>query len=144
MKVEEILRAKGKKVLTVQPNAPIILVIRRLKMEDIGAMVVSQDGEHVLGMISERDVVRALVDRGASVLDLRVGHLMSRSAATCGLQDKVQDVMAQMTRRRVRHLPVVDQGRLCGILSIGDAVKSRLDELQLEANVLRDAYIACR
>ena len=138
-----MLAAKGAKVVTVRPEATVATVIRMLKLEGIGALVVSEDGEKILGIISERDVVRALVDHGGEVLKVRVAELMTRSVKTCTLDANIKDVMAEMTRSRVRHLPVVRDGKLCGIISIGDVVKNRLDELETETSVLRD-YIVGR
>ena len=143
MKVETMLAAKGDKVVTLRPDATVATVIRMLKLEGIGALVVSEDGEKILGIISERDVVRALVDHGGEVLKVRVAELMTRSVKTCTLDANIKDVMAEMTRSRVRHLPVVRDGKLCGIISIGDVVKNRLDERETETSVLRD-YIVGR
>ena len=143
MKVETMLAAKGDKVVTLRPDATVATVIRMLKLEGIGALVVSEDGEKILGIISERDVVRALVDHGGEVLKMRVAELMTHTVKTCTLDANVKDVMAEMTRSRVRHLPVVRDGKLCGIISIGDVVKNRLDELETETSVLRD-YIVGR
>ena len=143
MKVETMLAAKGDKVVTARPDATVASIIRMLKLEGIGALVVSEDGEKILGIISERDVVRALVDHGGEVLKVRVAELMTRSVKTCTPDANIKDVMAEMTRSRVRHLPVVRDGKLSGIISIGDVVKNRLDELETETSVLRD-YIVGR
>ena len=138
MKVETMLAAKGDKVVTSRPEATIATVIRMFKLEGIGALVISEDGEQILGIISERDVVRAMVSHGADVLNMHVAELMTRSVKTCTPEANIKDVMAEMTRSRVRHLPVVQGGKLCGIISIGDVVKNRLEELETETNVLRD------
>ena len=143
MKVESMLAAKGDKVVTARPDATVATIIRMLKLEGIGALVVSEDGEKILGIISERDVVRALVDHGGEVLKVRVAELMTRSVKTCTPDANIKDVMAEMTRSRVRHLPVVRDGKLSGIISIGDVVKNRLEELETETSVLRD-YIVGR
>ena len=143
MKVETMLAAKGDKVVTARPDATVATIIRMLKLEGIGALVVSADGEKILGIISERDVVRALVDHGGDVLKMRVDELMTHSVKTCTPDANIKDVMAEMTRSRVRHLPVVRDGKLCGIISIGDVVKNRLEELETETSVLRD-YIVGR
>ncbi len=143
MKVETMLAAKGDKVVTARPDATVATIIRMLKLEGIGALVVSADGEKILGIISERDVVRALVDHGGEVLKMRVDELMTHSVKTCTPDANIKDVMAEMTRSRVRHLPVVRDGKLCGIISIGDVVKNRLEELETETSVLRD-YIVGR
>ncbi len=143
MKVKAMLAVKGSKVVTTRPYATISAVIRMLKLEGIGALVVSDDGEALDGIISERDIVRGLIDHGYELLDMRVSELMTRAVKTCTLEANIKDVMAEMTHSRVRHLPVLDGGKLCGIISIGDVVKNRLDELETETNVLRD-YIVSR
>ena len=144
MRVREILDAKGRGVVTVRPEASVSTVVHRLVLERIGALVVSEDGRHIAGVITESDIVRALAADGAAAAasGRRVAELMTRNVATCTPEDTVKRVMAEMTRRRVRHLPVVEDGGLAGIVSIGDVVKSRLEEVELEADVLRDAYIA--
>jgi len=144
MRVSDVLRSKGSRVETIPAEATVLICLHRLRTLGIGALVVSSDGEHVEGIVSERDVVRALAEHGSDLLDMRVRDLMTRSVATCRPDDGIRHVMAEMTRRRVRHLPVVSDGTLCGIVSIGDVVKSRLDELELETQVLRDAYIVHR
>jgi len=144
MKVETILKAKGGHVVTVQPNATVGTAIRRLKLERIGALVVSQNGVELQGMISERDIVLGLAEHGGGLLQLQVAELMTREVRTCTPQDSIKHVMGEMTRSRVRHLPVIEHGKLVGVVSIGDVVKNRLEEVELEASVLRDAYIAAR
>ncbi|MGH2626439.1 MAG: CBS domain-containing protein [Anaerolineales bacterium] len=144
MKVESILKAKGSSVTTTTPDATIATIIRVLKDKNIGALVVSEDGSTVLGLIAERAIVHGLCDYGTRLLDLRVSDLMTRTVLTCAPGDSLTRVMAQMTRYRVRQLPVVEDGKLRGIVSIGDVVKYRLDELELEANILRDAFLARR
>ncbi len=144
MKVENVLNAKGHQVETVSPQEGVAGAIHRLVNEVIGALVVSSDGERVEGVFSERDLVRAVAKHGARVLDMRVGEVMTRSSPVCSSQDSLAHVMSEMTRTRNRHLPVVDDGRLTGIVSIGDVVKHRLEEMALEASVLRDAYRASR
>jgi len=144
MKVETILKAKGGHVVTVQPNATVGTAIRRLKLERIGALVVSQNGVELQGMISERDIVLGLAEHGGGLRDLQVADLMTREVRTCTPQDSIKHVMGEMTRSRVRHLPVLEHGKLVGIVSIGDVLKNRLEEVELEASVLRDAYIAAR
>jgi CBS domain-containing protein len=143
-RVREILDRKGPHVWTISPNATALEAAQEMNEHRIGALVVSEDGRRILGILSERDVVRALAARGGDVMDLRVAQLMSRTVETCTPRDSVKSIMATMTRHRVRHLPVVEGGRLCGLVSIGDVVKNRLDEVEAEVNVLRDAYIAHR
>jgi CBS domain-containing protein len=145
MNVDSILKAKGRDVETIHPDGDLRLALHRLASRGIGALVVTPDGTTVDGTISERDVVRGLNKHGAALLDLPASAVMSRHAPTCSPSDTLQHVMAEMTRSRHRHLPVLDgDGHLCGIISIGDVVKHRLEEMELEASVLRDAYIARR
>jgi len=142
MNVDGILRTKGAAVVTIRPDATIGDLVRGLRADRIGAMIVSEDGRSILGIISERDVVRGLAERGSRILEAPVADLMTRDVVSCTPRDTVKQVMAEMTRRRVRHLPVVADGVLCGIVSIGDVVKNRLEEMETETNVLREAYIA--
>lgn len=144
MKVREILDHKGARVVTIRPDASVSTAVHRLVLERIGALVVSEDGRRVAGIISERDIVVALAKDGAELLapGHRVADLMTSHVVTCTPDDTVKQIMAEMTRRRVRHIPVVENGQLAGIVSIGDVVKSRLSEVELEATVLRDAYMA--
>lgn len=144
MKVRGILDAKGRDVVTIRPDATVATAVHRLALERVGALVVSEDGVRIAGILSERDIVGALAGEGADLLSTgrRVADLMTRHVVTCGPDDTVKQLMAEMTRRRIRHLPVVEGGRIAGIVSIGDVVKSRLGEVEMEATVLRDAYIA--
>jgi CBS domain-containing protein len=141
MKVENILQSKGWAVETISAGATMAHAIHRLTTAGIGALVVSDDDESVEGVISERDVVWALSRQGGEILNLHVADCMTRGGPTCTPDDTIQDAMTEMTRRRQRHLPVLQDGKLCGLISLGDVVKNRLDELELETNVLRDAYI---
>ncbi|HEV2758580.1 MAG TPA: CBS domain-containing protein [Acidimicrobiales bacterium] len=144
MKVEDILRNKGSVVETIRPDAKVLMAVHRMRMQNVGALVVSRDGERVDGVLSERDIVRGLTNHGAGLVEMSVVAVMSRSVPTCAPGDSLTSVMSQMTRTRNRHVPVVDDGRLCGILSVGDVVKHRLEEMELETNVLRDAYLTRR
>jgi CBS domain-containing protein len=144
MKVENILQSKGWAVETISGGASITQAIHRLTSTGIGALVVSEDGETVEGTLSERDIVWALSRQGAAVLELNVADCMTRGGADCTPETLLQDAMREMTRRRQRHLPVLRDGKLCGVISLGDLVKNRLDELELETNVLRDAYFLRR
>jgi CBS domain-containing protein len=141
MNVEAILRNKGSTVATVRPDATIGEVAALLRRKAIGALVVSSDGSAVDGILSERDIVHALADRGAALLELKVEELMTRRVVTCSPRDSVGDLMAKMTERRIRHIPVLRDGALAGIISIGDVVKFRLDEMEYEASSLR-SFIA--
>ena len=141
MKVAEILRHKGKNVETVRPDAKVLMAVHRMRMQNVGALVVSRDGVRVEGVLSERDVVRGLTRHGADLLDMSVVAVMSRGVPVCSPDDSLTLVMGQMTRTRNRHVPVVEDGALCGIVSVGDVVKHRLEEMELETSVLRDAYL---
>jgi CBS domain-containing protein len=141
MKVESILRAKGSQVETITPDAPIGQAAQRMSVLHIGALVVSDDGTELEGLVSERDIVYGLARHGHLLLQLRVRQLMRADPPVCRPADSVVDVMARMTRLRVRHLPVVDGGALRGIVSIGDIVKQRLDETEQEIMLVREAYI---
>ena len=141
MKVEAGLTAKGRQVASIDPSATLATVAQRLRLEGIGSLVVLDEGK-LAGMISERDVVHAFAAHRAEAAELKVADVMARDLVTCRPDDSLTRVLGLMTRHRVRHLPVLDGGRLVGLISIGDAVKHRLDELELEAAVLRDAYIA--
>lgn len=146
MKVQSILKSKKTAaVLTVRPEDTILKLVQRLRVEGVGAMIVSRDGSALEGIISERDVVRALAVDENKVLSLPVSALMTRAVVTCSPDDTVADVARVMTQQRVRHLPVRDgANQLIGIISIGDVLKHRLDEMQFEATVLRDIAIAGR
>ena len=141
MNVETILRNKGNWVAMIRPDATVADAVDMLNREHIGAIVVSEDGEGVDGILSERDIVIALAEHGGDVLARSVGEIMTRTVITCDPSDTVGKLMAEMTNRRIRHFPVVADGRLCGIVSIGDLVKSRLDEVEFEASSLR-SFIA--
>jgi CBS domain-containing protein len=141
MKVEDILREKGTLVETVRPDSTIQVAVRRMSMLNIGALVVSRDGEHVDGVLSERDVIRGLTRHGAGLQEMVVAAVMSKNVPLCEPGDTLNTVMSRMTRTRHRHLPVVDGGRLTGLVSIGDVVKHRLQDMELETRVLRDAYL---
>ncbi len=141
MTVQAILNAKGSDVATAQPDVSIKELVRQLKDRGVGALVISDDGRAVQGIISERDVMRGLAKHGAGALDMQASVLMTKDVQTGKLADTVASVMTTMTECRIRHLPIVEDGTLCGIVSIGDAVKARLDEVETEAHAMRD-YIA--
>lgn len=142
MKVADILSAKGNKVMTVRPTETIVMLAQRLRLEHVGAMIVSEDGKAIEGMISERDVTHGVAQHGAELLNLHVSDLMTRGVITCSPSDTIADIAKIMTKRRVRHLPVQENGELIGIVSAGDVIKHRLDEMEMEANILRDYAIA--
>ena len=137
MNVETILKSKGRSVATIGSTATIGEAVEEMCAQNVGALVVSDDGSGVDGIISERDIVHALARRGAELPGATVGEVMTRRVVTCEPGDTVAELMAEMTNRRIRHLPVVKDGALCGIVSIGDLVKNRLDEIEYEARSLR-------
>ena len=141
MNVETILRNKGNRVATIRSDATVAEAVDILNRERIGAIVVSADGTGVDGILSERDVVIALAEDGGDLLSRAVGDIMTRTVITCDPSATVEELMAEMTNRRIRHFPVVADGRLCGIVSIGDLVKNRLDEVEFEASSMR-SFIA--
>jgi CBS domain-containing protein len=141
MNVEAILRSKGRSVATIRPDATVAAAVRELKTRGIGALLVSEDGKQVAGILSERDVVHALAEQGAGLLATTVDRLMTRKVITCLPEDTVSDLMGRMTQHRFRHLPVVKDGVLLGIVSIGDLVKNRIEEVEFEADSLR-SFIA--
>ena len=141
MNVETILQNKGREVETIRPEDTVAAAVDALISGNIGALVASEDGVAVDGIISERDIVHALADHGTDLLARSVAEVMTRPVITCNPSDSVEKLMAEMTNRRIRHFPVVEDGRLCGILSIGDVVKNRLDEVEYEARSLR-SFIA--
>lgn len=138
MKVSEILAHKGGNVRTVRPDETVDRLAHRLRLERVGAMVVSEDGNAIRGIVSERDIVHMLAERGHRVLDGPVSAIMTTRVRTCTPDTTLAQVARMMTESRFRHLPVIDGGRLSGIVSLGDVVKHRLDEMQLEADTLRD------
>jgi CBS domain-containing protein len=141
MNVESLLRSKGHGVATVAPGETIAEAAAMLAREKIGALVVSEDGQSVLGILSERDIAQGLAVHGGGLGDLAVRELMTRNVVTCAPEDEVTQLMAVMTERRIRHLPVLKGGVLSGIVSIGDVVKQRLGEMEHEADAMRE-YIA--
>ncbi|MDH3753192.1 MAG: CBS domain-containing protein [Acidimicrobiia bacterium] len=130
MDVRSILAGKGNQVAVIGTDATIETALEELAHYDIGALVISNDGDHIAGILSERDVARGLREHGAAFLDRAVGDVMTTEVTTCGLDASVPDLMAVMTEQRARHLPVVHDDRLVGLVSIGDVVKRRLDELE--------------
>lgn len=141
MNVEHILQAKGHDVLTIEPSRTLAEAARALTERKIGAVIVVGPDASVLGILSERDIVRAVARAGAAALDTPVAQHMTGKVVTCTRQTSVNDLMGMMTERKFRHLPVVENGRLCGIISIGDVVKYRVAEIEAETEAMRE-YIA--
>jgi CBS domain-containing protein len=139
MNVQSIIGGKSAEVATITQTATLRQAIDQLTERRIGALVVSGDGKAIEGIISERDIVRAASASGPSALEGSVGSVMSTDVVTCSAGDGVDRLMALMTERRIRHLPVVDErGQLAGIVSIGDVVKARLSELEQENHALAE------
>jgi len=132
MRISDILRSKGNTVSTVRPDATVRQLLAALAEHNIGALVVSDDGESIGGIVSERDVVRQMHDRGASLLEAPVSSIMTADVRTCTPDEDVDLLRSTMTEHRIRHVPVVRDGRLAGIVSIGDVVKSTISELETE------------
>ncbi len=143
MQVRTLLQKKGRFVATVPPEMKVRQAIIELARYDIGALVVTRPDRSIAGIISERDIVRALGRDGASILDEPASHLMSTAVTTCALDDEVDSLMTIMTNERVRHIPVTTTSALVGIVSIGDVVKTRMDELVHDRDTLV-SYINAR
>jgi CBS domain-containing protein len=144
MLISDVLRVKGTQVITVTPDTTVRQLVAILAEHRIGAVVVSHDGIAVDGIVSERDVVQALARRGAAVMSAQVTEIYTAQVHTVTPQSPIEDIMRMMTERRVRHAPVVADGRLQGIVSIGDVVKIRLGELQAERTALTDYITGTR
>jgi CBS domain-containing protein len=142
MKIADILDSKGRTVHSVLPWRTVAEVVEELDDAGVGALLVRDANGAIRGIVSERDVVKALRKHGASVLDLEVTEVMTHQVRTCRLDETVAHAMAQMTTGRYRHLPVMDGRELVGLVSIVDLVKHRVREMELETGVLRDAVIA--
>jgi CBS domain-containing protein len=144
MLISDVLRVKGTQVITVVPDTTVRQLVAVLAEHRIGAVVVSHDGTAVDGIVSERDVVQALARQGAAVMSAQVTAIYTAQVHTVTPQSPIEEVMLMMTERRVRHAPVVADGRLQGIVSIGDVVKIRLGELQAERTALTDYITGSR
>jgi CBS domain-containing protein len=132
------LIAKGTDVATIEPTADLASAIKLLAERRIGALVVVDPDQRIAGIISERDVIRELAERGAAALEQPIGQVMTRKVFTCTRTETISSIMELMTAGKVRHLPVVEQGQLVGIVSIGDVVKYRVQEIEFESATLRD------
>ena len=138
MTVKAILSVKGTEVLTIEPTTSLAAAAKLLAERKIGALVVTGPDQRVVGIVSERDIVQQLAAHGPAALDLALTEVMTRKVTTCSASDTISSVMEQMTAGKFRHLPVVEQGRLAGLVSIGDVVKHRLQEMEREQSALRD------
>jgi len=138
MTVKAILSNKGDQVLSIEPHATLAAAVQTLAQRRIGALVVTGADDRLVGIISERDIVRVLAEKGSDVLAVPVSEVMTRKVVTCRLDDTIAALMELMTAGKFRHVPVVEQGRLAGMISIGDVVKARLGQLEREQDALRD------
>jgi CBS domain-containing protein len=138
MTVRTILSTKGSSVVTIEPTANVMSAVKLLAEHDIGALVVTGADRRVVGILSERDIVHELAALGASALERPLSEVMTRKVMTCSGNDTISSLMERMTEGKFRHLPVVEQSRLVGIISIGDVVKHRLHEMEREQSALRD------
>ena len=141
MNVATILKQKGRNVLTSAPTDTLLGIAKILSDNRVGCIVLIDDGNSVAGIVSERDIVRYLAKGGEDVLQKPVSHCMTKEVVTCRESDTINNLMSEMTARRIRHLPVVESGELVGLVSIGDVVKERIAEAEMEAAAMRD-YIA--
>ncbi len=142
MNVEAILRTKGGNVFTIRPEHSVAEMATLVSNKRIGAVVVCDDKGRILGMVSERDIVRAIAVYGKGALEMPIRNIMTSPVVTCSPTETVKKILEVMTERRIRHLPVVEKDHLVGIVSIGDAVSHRLEERQAELDVLRDIAVA--
>lgn len=136
MKLEDVIRSKGNSVVTISPQASVIELVTLMADNNIGAVVVSSDGHHIEGIVSERDIVRGLATRGQDVVNVDVATLMTPDVVVAKPSDNIEETAHTMTAKRVRHIPLVIDGELRGLVSIGDVVKFRIDQLTDERNHL--------
>jgi CBS domain-containing protein len=142
MNVAAILSAKGNTVEVVGPDTPVTVAVHRMSTRGIGSLVVTGPADELIGVVGERDIVRAIDHHGPRLEELRVRDVVNTSVATCTVADDLSEVMRRMTATRSRHMPVVEDAKVVGLISIGDVVKHRLGELELETHVLRDVYLS--
>jgi CBS domain-containing protein len=138
MIVKNILLGRRGNVVTIEPTADLAAAVKLLAERRIGAVIILGGDHHIVGILSERDIVRALAEHGPTALNEPVGQVMTRDVKTCSEDDTIEDLMGRMTTGKFRHMPVVEQGKLIGIVSIGDVVKNRVEEIEHESEALRD------
>jgi CBS domain-containing protein len=138
MTVSIILAAKGREVVTTEPGATLKSAVALLAQKRIGAVLILGADHRIVGILSERDIVRAIAERGAAALDEPVSGLMTRKVSTCTESETIASLMERMTEGKFRHLPVIDQGRVVGVVSIGDVVKHRLQEMERDSAAMHD------
>lgn len=137
MNVKTILAAKGGDIHTIDPTADLAAAAKLLSTHKIGVVVIRGAGGRLSGILSERDIVRAVSEHGTDALTLPVGQVMTRNVTTCGEDDSIADIMERMTSGKFRHMPVLKDGKLIGLISIGDVVKQRVEEIERDADALR-------
>jgi CBS domain-containing protein len=138
MNVKTILAAKGGDIFTIDPTADLAAATKLLSTHKIGVVVISGAGGRLAGILSERDIVRALADHGAAALSVPVGQVMTRNITTCGEDDSIADIMERMTAGKFRHMPVLRGSQMVGLISIGDVVKQRVEEIERDSDALRE------
>jgi CBS domain-containing protein len=138
MNVKAILAAKGGDIYSIEPTADLSAAAQLLSTHRIGAVIIRGAGGRLAGILSERDIVRAVSERGLEALSVSVGQMMTRNVTTCSENDSIADLMERMTSGKFRHMPVLRDGQLIGIVSIGDVVKQRVEEIERDADALRD------
>jgi CBS domain-containing protein len=143
MIADHILRRKGRETITVDPAATLERAADTLSEHNIGALVVTDHSGAVIGVISERDIVQTISERGSDALNRTVQEVIDEEVPTCTPDDDVKDLMEFVTRERVRHLPVVQNGSVDGVISVGDLLKTRIEEMETEKQVLRDRLLDC-
>jgi CBS domain-containing protein len=143
MMIKTILKNKGEAVITIGVFESVRDAMGTMVQHKVGALVL-KNGAEVIGVVSERDILQAIADRGAAILSAPVGHIVTGPVVAVSPEETTKRVMHLMTHSRIRHLPAMENGRLIGIVSVGDIVKYRLEELEMESNVLRDLAVAVR
>jgi CBS domain-containing protein len=141
MNVTAILKTKGRAVATARPDTTVLDIVQRLNTKKIGAIVVVGDNGQVVGIISERDVIRIIAERGMVGLEVPVAEVMTRAVISCRETSAIDEIMEMMTKGRFRHLPVIEDGALVGLISIGDVVKHHVAEVEMEVSAMRN-YLA--
>ena len=141
MLVRQILRSKGSSIVSIGPSVRIADISVLMRKEQVGAIVVMDADDRLAGIVSERDITRGLAEHGAALLDMRADQIMTREVITCSPDDGIDKLMRKMTTGRFRHLPVMDKAQMVGIVSIGDIVKHRLEELEKESSLLQDYIV---
>jgi CBS domain-containing protein len=141
MNIGQILKAKGRAVATARPDTPLLEIAAKLAQKKIGAIVIVGDNGDVVGIVSERDIIRKLGERGPEVLNEPVSHSMTSNVISCQETSTLDELMEIMTQGRFRHVPVIEDGALVGIVSIGDVVKNHIAEVEMEVTAMRGYFV---